>query len=161
MSFNFKFNNQLQTDMDNIKMNLIKSNAIELVFDNTKTATEQGTHLISVNGKSVNSNYEFSEPKDNNIYFLFDNNFVCQYVGKKANQEGINYRLKLHLLKNETTISSAIKRVCDYLNLISNGKKNIYLITFRIEPSYMAESVESYFIDYFRNKGGGQWILRK
>lgn len=161
MSLNFKFNNQLQTDMDNIKMNLIKSNAIELVFNNKKTATEQGTHLISVNGKPVNSKYNFLEPMDNNIYFLFDNNFVCQYVGKKANQEGINYRLKLHLLKNETKISSAIKSVCKYLNEITNSKRIIYLITFRIEPSYMVESVESYFIDYFRDNGGGQWILRK
>ena len=76
MSLYFKFNNQLQIDMNNILMKLNKTNAIELEFDNTKNATERGTYLISVDGKRVNINYQFSEPNYNNIYFLFDKDFV-------------------------------------------------------------------------------------
>lgn len=105
MSLYFEFNSQLQIDMKNIYMNLKRDNAIKLVFDNTKQATKSGTHIISADGNVVNSDYKFSESKKNNIYFLFDENFDCQYVGKKGNEEGINYRLGLHLVKNETTIS--------------------------------------------------------
>ena len=161
MSENFKFNSQLGKDMNSIYDKLDKKKAIKLVFHNKKTATTSGTHIISVDGKKVKSNYEFSEPKTNNIYFLFDEKFDCQYVGKKANQEGINYRLGLHLLKNETSISSSIDRICDYLNNINNRERVIYVITFKIEPSYMAESVESYFIDYFRNQNNAKWVKRK
>lgn len=98
----------------------------------------------------------------NNIYFLFDKDFVCQYVGKKGNNEGINYRLGLHLLKNDTKQThSCIDEVCKYLNNINNSKRIIYVITFKIEPSYMAESVESYFIDYYRKINGAKWVKRK
>lgn len=142
-------------------MNLNEDNAIKLVFDNTKKATKYGTHIISVNGNIVNNDYKFSEFKSNNIYFFFDENFVCQYVGKKGNEKGISYRLGLHLLKNETTIKSSIDKICDYLNNINNHERVIYVITFRIEPSYMAEGVESYFIDYFRRKNGAKWVKRK
>lgn len=162
MSLYFKFNNQLQIDMNNILMKLNKTTAIELEFDNTKNATERGTYLISVDGKRVNINYQFSEPNYNNIYFLFDKDFVCQYVGKKGNNEGINYRLGLHLLKNDTKQThSCIDEVCKYLNNINNSKRIIYVITFKIEPSYMAESVESYFIDYYRKINGAKWVKRK
>lgn len=161
MSLYFKFNDQLKTDMQSILMNLNKENAIKLVFDNKKEAKKCGTHLITVDGTNVNNNYKFQEPKKNNVYFFFDKDFNCQYIGKKGNQEGINYRLGLHLLKNETTISSAIDKVCEYLNGIQTGQRIIYIITFEINPSYMAEGVESYFIDWFRNKGGAEWISRK
>ncbi|UEL48296.1 hypothetical protein [Terrisporobacter hibernicus] len=161
MSLYFEFNSQLQTDLKNIYMNLNKDNAIKLVFDNTKQATKSGTHIISVDGNIVKHDYKFSYSKNNNIYFLFDENFICQYVGKKGNEKGINYRLGLHLVKNETTIGSSIDKICHYLNNINNRERAIYVITFRIEPSYMAEGVESYFIDYFRSKNGAKWLKRK
>lgn len=161
MSLNFKFNNQLQTDMNNIRVNLIKSNAIELVFDNTKIATKEGTHLIKVDGKPVN-NYSFSEPPHNNIYFFFDKDFKCQYIGKKSDGKQINTRLGLHLLENKKgSPASCIQAVCDYLNGITNNKRIIYIITLKVDPSYMAEGVESYFIDYYRNKGQAEWVKRK
>lgn len=162
MGIYYKFNNQLQVDMENIKRNLTKSNSIKLVFDYNKKATIEGTHLISVDGVNVGSKYVFSVPSSHNIYFIFDESFNCQYIGKKSTKRGINARLGLHLLENKTkTTKSAIIQVCNYLNSIIGRYRIIYLITVEIEPSYMAEGVESYFIDYFRAKNCGKWVLRK
>lgn len=160
MSNKFTFDNQLQTDMDNICKQLTKENAVKLVYENKK-ATEFCTNLKTVNGNPINCNYKFSFNSDENIYFLFDKDFKCQYIGKKGDSDGINYRLGLHLIKNTTTISSTIESVCNYLNSINTYQRIIYVITYKIEPSYMAEGVESYFIDYFRNIGDARWVLRK
>ncbi|HAT4363396.1 hypothetical protein [Clostridium perfringens] len=162
MSVSFNFNKQIQNDMVSILSDLNINKATKLEFSSKNKATKFGTNLIKVDEKVVNSNYKFSFPAGDNIYFLFDENFKCQYVGKKANKKGINYRLKLHLLKNGTKkTKSAINSVCKYLNDINGRNRVIYVITFNIEPSYMAEATESYFIDYFKNKGLAEWVLRK
>ncbi|EJT6341597.1 hypothetical protein QTG94_10935 [Clostridium perfringens] len=160
MSLYFAFNKQLEVDMNNIRMNLRKENAIKLVFDKDKVASKYNTNLLYVDGIRVPDDYKFSFDENNNVYFMFDENFKCQYVGKKNG--GINTRLGLHLLKNvKENPASAIKSICEYLNSIKNRDRVIYLITITIKQSYMAEGVESYFIDYFRANKLATWVKRK
>ena len=143
-----------------IKQFLSIKNAIKLEFDTTQIATADGTHLIKINGKNAT---EIHIAPENNIYFLFDQEFLCRYVGKKGNNEGINYRLNLHLVKNSTYKNksqtfSCIEEVCKHIN---QKNDTLYLITACITPSFMVEGVESYFIDYFREKGEADWVKRK
>ena len=140
---------------------LRKENAIELEFDTTKVATPSDTQLMKVDGEKT----EINVSPQNNVYFIFDQDFKCRYVGKKGTKENINSRLKLHLKANETLnnsnpTSSCIREVCSYINS-SIKNKTMYVITLCIEPSFMAEGVESYFIDYFREKGEADWVKRK
>ena len=143
-----------------IKKHLLQENAIKLEFDADKPSTKENTHLTKVDD---NDSSEITVPDNHNIYFIFDKGFKCRYVGKKGDKEGINYRLKLHLVsnmteKNKNRTWSCIDKVCDYLN---NESKILYLITISVEPNFMAEGVESYFIDHFREKGGADWVKRK
>ena len=139
---------------------LFEDNAIKLEFDANKEATKENTHLTKVNGKDLN---EITVPDNHNVYFIFDKDFKCRYVGKKGDNEGINYRLKLHLVsnmteKNKSPTWSCIDKVCDYLNKES---RILYLITISVKPSFMAEGIESYLIDHFREKGEADWGKRK
>lgn len=141
--------------MTPIKAYLLKENAIELEFDTTKVATTSDTQLMKVDGKKTT----IKVPTQNNIYFIFDKDFRCRYVGKKGTEKTINSRLKLHLkanntLKNKKPTYSCIKKVCEYVNA---KNKTLYLITLCIEPSFMAEGVES----YFRGIGEADWVKRK
>lgn len=136
------------------------ANAIKLEFDANKVSTKENTHLTKVKGKDLS---EITVPDNHNVYFIFDKDFKCRYVGKKGDKEGINYRLKLHLVsnmteKNKSPTWSCIKKVCSYLNKES---KILYLITISVEPSFMAEGVESYFIDHFREIKEADWVERK
>ena len=155
----FDFNDVIPK-MTPIKKYLSEENAIKLEFDADKSSTKENTHLTKVDDKNLN---EITVPNNHNIYFIFDKDFKCRYVGKKGDNEGINYRLKLHLVsnmtgKNKRPTWSCIGKVCDYLN---NESKILYLITISVEPSFMAEGVESYFIDYFRGKGEADWVKKK
>lgn len=155
-TFTFK---DIISQMMPIEEYLLKENAIELEFDTTNMATPSDTQLIKIDGEVG----EIEVPTHNNLYFIFDKDFKCRYVGKKGTKESINGRLKLHLkanntLNNENPTYSCIKEVCDYINA---KNKMLYLITLCIEPSFMAEGVESYFIDYFKGKGEANWVKRK
>lgn len=146
--------------MELITAYLLKENAIELEFDITKTATTDDTQLIKVEGQDKKS---INVSTKDNVYFIFDKDFKCRYIGKKGTKDNINYRLNLHLKANNTLgnpnpTSSCIKEVCDYIN---QKNKTLYLITLCVEPNFMSEGVESYFIDYFREKGAADWVKRK
>ena len=143
-----------------IEQYLSIKNAIKLEFDATQIATADGTHLIKINGENAT---EINIASENNIYFIFDHEFLCRYVGKKGNNEGISYRLNLHLVKNSTYKNkrqtfSCIEEVCKYIN---QKNDTLYLITACITPGFMVEGIESYFIDYFREKGEADWVKRK
>lgn len=149
----------ITSQMTPIKDYLLKENAIELEFDITKAATTSDTQLVKVDGKKA----KIKVPTQNNVYFIFDKDFRCRYVGKKGTEKTINSRLKLHLkanntLKKKNPTYSCIKKVCEYVNA---KNKTLYLITLCIEPNFMAEGVESYFIDHFRGKGEADWVKRK
>lgn len=154
----FYFENII-TEIEPIENYLLKENAIELEFDTTNDAKASDTHLIKVDGKEG----EIKVPSRNNLYFIFDKDFKCRYVGKKGNNENINNRLKLHLkvnktINNKNPTCSCIKKVCDYVNA---KNQTLYLITICVQPSFMAEGVESYFIDEFRKRGEADWVERK
>lgn len=86
---------------------------------------------------------------DNNVYFIFDSNNKMRYIGKKQNGEGINYRLKLHLIANKTKkTASCIDKVIGEIN---NGAKEFRYIAIKVMPEYMAPAVESFLIDYYKN----------
>ena len=152
--------NQLDNDMNNIYKNLTKQNATKLIFDCNQIATRKGTNLIEVNGFKVKNNFTFSVAKDHNIYFIFNENFECEYVGKAMDNK-INESLNYHLIKNNTNgRASAIDEVCNYLNGINGNRGIIYLITFEIQPLCMVAAVESYFIEKFKNLGLCNWRKR-
>jgi hypothetical protein len=107
---------------------------------------------------------QVKQPVHNNVYFIFDYNGNCQYIGVKENMTGINNRLKLHMIEN----NSAGTKSCITLllqDLLSSPPPNqyVYYITYSIEPKWMATAVESYFIDFFRQKQPAQarWVGRK
>lgn len=177
MSIEYKFECEyIERSMEEIESKLNIDNALILEFGNRKDKEGIGsTSLIKVNNKICNK-YKFEERSSNNIYFLFDNEFKCQYVGKKANKKGINERLKLHLLTNNkyrydfnikkwniknNGTSSCIMKVCDYLDKQEMNKKIVYVITCNIEPEYMVESMEVYFIKKFKQDGAMNWLKRQ
>ena len=149
----------IESKMMEILKLLCVSNAIKLEFDMSKKATNVCTNLLYVDSKKIN---QIKVPPNDNVYFIFDKNFKCCYVGKK-DSKGINYRLKLHLVSNQTYKNinptySCINEVCNYIN---SGNDTLFLITLCINEIYMIEAVESYFIDYFRNKSEAIWVKRK
>lgn len=149
----------IESEMIEISSLLCISNAIKLQFDKSKAATIDCTNLLYVDNQKNN---QIKVSSKDNVYFIFDKNFKCCYVGKKDSR-GINYRLKLHLVSNQThkNISptySCINEVCNYIN---SGDDTLFLITLCIKQNYMVEAVESYFIDYFRNKSEAIWVKRK
>lgn len=152
----FEFN--VENKMEEIKNWLVQDNALKLEFSGTHVTSSTG--LAMVNGVIKN---KIEVPESHNVYFIFDEKFKCKYVGKKSYKETINYRINLHLVANQTLDNehptlSKIVEVCDYLN---SGYKVMYLITCEIKPKYMVESVESYFIDFYRGKEEADWVQRK
>jgi hypothetical protein len=98
------------------------------------------------------------------VYFIFDNNGDCQYAGVKEDKNGINYRLKLHLISNDTAdTKSCISKLLNDIAKKPLKDQFVHYITYSIEPDWMATAVESYFIDYLRglNPPQARWINRK
>lgn len=55
---------------------------------------------------------QVKRPVHDNVYFIFDHKGSCQYIGVKENMTGINNRLKLHMIEND---SAGTKRVYNIL----------------------------------------------
>jgi hypothetical protein len=154
------------TGNDNIQQGNNKDvlDNIFLTFTNYKKfSSVVYTNPISVTQMNGNIT-KIKEPVHNNVYFIFDNNGSCQYVGIKENKKNINYRLKLHMLSNKSAgTKSCISKLLSDILLKPATDQLVYYITYEVEPNWMATAVESYFIEYFKglNPPQARWVARK
>lgn len=146
MTYNFTKNpNKIMKKILNDIKQDIYNKKYESVYYNIKNGTAfNKTNLDSVSGAVLKK-----VPIDDNVYFIFDSNNKMRYIGKKQNGEGINYRLKLHLIVNKTKkTASCIDKVIEE---IKSGANEFRYITIKVMPEYMAPAVESFLIDYYKN----------
>lgn len=125
----------------------------QVIYTNPISATQMNANISGV-----------TQPVHNNVYFIFDNNGDCQYAGVKADKNGINYRLKLHMINNNTAgTKSCISKLLYDVAKKPLADQFVHYISYLIEPDWMATAVESYFIDYLRGltPPQGRWNNRK
>ena len=112
-----------------------KYNTIKYNMQNAPTTSNTGAStFIPVN-------------TSDNVYFIFDKNMKMRYIGKKETM-GINERLKLHLIQNNTSTSSCINEV---ISEIKKGIDEFNYFSIKVLPQCMSPAVESYFIDDYRS----------